>query len=68
VSEALGGIVASASGHGGIGLRKGDVYSLPPKDFKEIASEILRYAILAVVVVLIAIFSMFRATGGFHGS
>lgn len=67
VKDALGGIVTARSGHGGVGLHKGDIYYAPPNNIKSILIDILKYAIIVIVVLLIAIFSVFRVIGGFPG-
>ncbi len=65
VREALGDIVTARSGQSGVGLHKEDIYYVPPNNLKDILLDILKYTIIAIVVILIAIFSVFRVTGGF---
>ena len=67
VREVLGGIVTARSGHSGIGLHNGGVNDLPPVGFKETVLVIIRYVAITIAVILIAIFSVFRVIGGFHG-
>jgi hypothetical protein len=67
VRDALGGAVNALQGHGGVGLHKGGTYYAPPSHAKDLLLTIIRYAIIIIVVLLIAIFSIFRVTGGFLG-
>lgn len=67
VKEALGGIVTARSGQSGVGLHKEDIYYVPPNNLKDILLDILKYTIIAIVVILIATFSVFRVIGGFPG-
>lgn len=66
VKDALGGIVTARSGQSGVGLHKGNIYYVPPNNIKDLLLEIFKYTIIAICVILIAIFSIFRVTGGFH--
>jgi hypothetical protein len=65
VRDALGGIVIARSGQSGIGLHNEETYNLPPRNIREVLLDILRYTIIAICVILIAIFSIFRVTHGF---
>jgi|GEM_PF-5723048 len=67
VRDALGGAVSALQGHSGVGLHKGDTYYVAPASVKQLIFDILKYAVIAICVILIAIFSVFRVVGGFSG-
>jgi hypothetical protein len=64
VRHTLGGAVSALQGHGGVGLNKGDIYYVAPANIKQLVFDILKYAVIAICVILIAIFSIFRVIGG----
>lgn len=65
VRNALGGAVNALQGHGGVGLHKSDTYHASPGNIKELLFDVLKYTTIAICVVLVAIFSIFRVIGGF---
>lgn len=67
VRNVLGGIVTARSGQSGVGLHKEAIYYAPSSNIKDVLLDILKYIIIAIVVILIAIFSVFRVIGGFPG-
>ncbi len=74
VRDALGGIITARSGHSGVGFHYSSDTDQAPRVYtgkldriKDILSQIFLYTVIAICVVLLAIFSVFRVTGGLPG-
>ena len=66
VRGALGGMVTALPGHKGIGLHRGDTHYVGSSTFRDVLPEIIRYTIIAIVIILIAIFSVGRILRDFR--
>jgi hypothetical protein len=71
IQNALGGIITAQPGLGGSSHYSSDpgqsarTYTGRPSRIKDLLSRIFLYTVIAICVILIAIFSVFRVTGGF---